>query len=100
MKSILEEFARGNIPSELRTFKNDSHFGRTMKVLSDTEDRLLAALGDELTEVFKQFSAAQSEINPLSNIDRFIDGYRLGVLMTMEVFNYRDDLVVGGEVSE
>ena len=100
MTSILEEFARGNIPSELRTFEKASHFGRTMKILSDTEDRLLAALGDELTEIFKQFSAAQSEINLLSSIDKFVDGYRLGVLMTMEVFNYRDDLVIGGEASE
>ena len=100
MTSILEEFARGNIPSELRTFKKDSHFGRTMKVLSDTEDKLLAGLDDELKEIFKQFSVAQSEVNLLSNIDRFVDGYRLGVLMTMEVFNYRDDLVVGGEASE
>ena len=99
MTSILEEFARGNIPSELRTFEKGSHFGRTMKVLSDTEDKLLAALDDELKGLFKQFSTAQSEINLLSNIDKFVYGYRLGVLMTMEVFNYKDDLVVGGETS-
>ena len=97
MKSILEEFARGNISPEPRFFKRDSHYGHTMKILSDSEEKLLSLLDGELKDTFKQFSDAQAEISLLSGIDRFIYGYRLGVLMTMEVFNGKDGLIVGGE---
>jgi len=97
MKSILEEFACGNVSPEPRFFKRDSHYGRTMEILSDSEEKLLSALDGELKETLKQFSEAQSEISLLSGIDRFIYGYRLGVLMTMEVFNGKEDLIIGGE---
>ena len=87
MKSILEEFACGNISPEPRFFKRDSHYGLTMKILSDSEEKLLSVLDGDLKETLKQFSEAQAEISILSGVDRFIYGYRLGVLMTMEVFN-------------
>ena len=97
MKSILEEFAYGNISPETRFFEKNSHYGRTMKILSDSEEKLMSILDGELKETLQKFSNAQAEINLLSNVDRFIYGYRLGVLMTMEVFNGKEDLVVGGE---
>ena len=97
MKSILEHFAYGNISPELRTFKRDSHYGRTMKILSDSEEKLLSLLDGELKDTLKQFSDAQAEISLLSGVDRFMYGYKLGVLMTMEVFNGKGDLIIGGE---
>ena len=95
MKSILEEFARGNISPEPRFFKQDSHYGQTMRILSDSEQKLLAVLDDELKETLKQLSNAQAEISFLSGIDKFIYGYRLGVLMTIEVFNGKENLISG-----
>ena len=97
MKSILEEFAYGNISPEPRFFKKDSHYARTLEILSDSEEKLMSMLGGELKETLQKFSKAQAELNSLSNVDRFIYGYRLGVLMTMEVFNGKEDLIVGGE---
>ena len=97
MISILEEFARGNISPEPRFFKRDSHYGRAMETLVDKEKKLYAALDGELKETLKQFSEAQIEISRLSSIDRFVYGYRLGVLMTMEVFNGKESLFAGGE---
>lgn len=96
MKSILEEFAYGNISPEVHSFKKDSHFGRTMKKLTDSEDKLYAVLNEPEKEILKEFSDAQIEINMLSGVERFIYGYRLGVLMTAEVFDGRDDLIVDG----
>jgi hypothetical protein len=96
MKSILYDFACGNLSPEQRVFKKGSRYGRAMNVLSDSEEKLLSALDGELREAFKQFSEAQSEISHLSDIDKFICGYRLGVLMTMEVFNYKEGSIFGG----
>lgn len=97
MNSILEEFAHGNISSEPRFFKRDSHYGRTMQILADSEEKLLPLLDETGKELLKTLSDAQSEISLVSSIDRFIYGYRLGVLMTMEVFAGKEDLIVGGE---
>ncbi len=95
MSSILEEFACGNISPEPRFFKQDSHYGRTMQKLADSEEKLLAALSGEQKETFEKLTDARTEINLLSGIDRFIYGYRLGVLMTMEVFEGKEDLIAG-----
>ena len=100
MTSILEEFARGNISPEPRFFKRDSNYGRTMQKLTDCEKRLLDALDGELKQDFTTYIAAQSEISLLSGIDRFMNGYQLGVLLTMDVFNNKDNLFVGGDVSQ
>lgn len=40
------------------------------------------------------YSAAQSEESVLYGIDRFVKGFRLGVLMMIEVISDEDDLVL------
>jgi hypothetical protein len=87
MKSILEEFAEGNISTESRFYESGSHYGRTIELLSDCEEKLLWSLNEHDKKLFREFCEAQTEINLLSGIDRFIYGYRLGVLMIMEVFS-------------
>jgi len=91
MSSILEEFACGDVGC----FKKGSHYGRTMKILCETEDRLMSVLDGELKETFKKHVDAQAESNLITGIDKFIYGYRLGVLMTMEVFSGREDAIFG-----
>ncbi len=90
MKSILEEFALGNISPEPRFFKKNSRYEHAMQQLIDTEEKLFSVLNEQEKELLKTFSETQSEVSFLSGIDRFIYGYRLGVLITMEVFNGKD----------
>ena len=99
MKSILGEFARGNISPEPCFFKRNSHYARMMKTVAENEQKLFAALTDdrELKETLKQLSAAQAEVGLISGIDKFVLGYRLGVLMMVEVFAGKDDLMNNGE---
>lgn len=97
MQSILEEFARGNISPEARFFKRDSHYGRMMKKLTDTEDALLASLDEKQKRLFQAFADAQTEITLSSEVSRFVYGYRLGALMALEVFEGKEDLIVGGD---
>ena len=97
MKNILEEFARGNISPDVGSIKRGTHYDRTMKALVENENKITAGLGDELQNTFKQYIDLQLEANQISGIDKFIYGYRLGVLMTMEVFNGREDAIFGRE---
>ena len=97
MKSILKEFALGNILTEPRFFTKDSHYGKVMKQLSTSKDKLLTVLGEEEKQILESYSEAQQEIASLSSLDQFIYGYRLGTLMTMEVFNGKDSLIIDEE---
>ena len=61
------------------------------------EDLFLETLQAEQRGAYEQFRDAQLEEEYLYNIDRLILGYRLGVLMTMEVFTDRERLTIRGE---
>lgn len=100
MTSVLEEFARGNISPEACFFERNSHYGRMVKKLTDAEDELLASLDEKQKRLFQTFTDAQTEIGLSSEASRFVYGYRLGVLMTVEVFEGQDNLIVGREDSQ
>ena len=92
MKSILQEFANGNIPSDPDTLKKDSPYTKSLNRIANIENKLLRGLDDALKELLESLIDAQLEAAVISNNEKFIDGYRLGVLMTMEVFMGREDL--------
>ena len=71
-----------------------------MNRLTEAEDKLNSMLGDEGKKILETYSNTQMEINALSCTDNFLYGYKLGMLMTMEVFNGMDDLIIGGEGDE
>jgi hypothetical protein len=97
VKSILEAFAYGNINPDEGSIKKGSRYANIIKTVSDCEDKLLSMLDGEPKELLIKFSSAQTEANSISNVDKFICGYRLGVLMTREVFTGREDAIFGGE---
>jgi hypothetical protein len=97
MKSVLEEFACGNISPEPRFIKHNSDYEKAVIALSDAENKLRAALNGTEQGLLNTMLEAQGAVSLLANTDKFIYGYRLGVLMTMEVFNGKEDLTVGGK---
>ena len=86
MRSILEEFACGNADPYEAIVRKGSHHESVLQTLCDSEDKLMSALDGDLKETFKQFMEAQGESSSIDSVNRFINGYRLGVLMTVEVF--------------
>ena len=96
MKSILEQFAQGNISPQPQCFAHNSQYGRAMKCIAHNEENLLAKLNDEEKLIFQKYAAAQEEINALTAAKNLVNGYKLGVLMTAEAFLTSDDLIVGG----
>ena len=87
MTSILEEFASGNIDPFEGTIKKGSRYECILQTAYDCEEKLMSALDGELKETLRRFIETQSESSSIDGNNRFINGYRLGVLMTMEVFN-------------
>ncbi|MDR2932002.1 MAG: hypothetical protein LBV27_02740 [Oscillospiraceae bacterium] len=97
MTSILEEFAYGNISPEVRVFKKDSKYGRTVELIASLEQKLLDRLGADDKDLFKKFLDAQGEADQLIAVKNLSYGYKLGLIMTAEAFIGMDDLYTGGE---
>ena len=95
MRSILKEFAYGNVSPEPRLFKHDSRYGEAMGAVASNEEKLLARLDGEEKELFEKFADAQGEVNQLTAVDNLMYGYKLGLLMTAEAFITSGDLVCG-----
>jgi len=98
MKNILHEFALGNINPNDGTIPKDSPYTHVMQTITDCEQQLLDTLDDEAKKLFWQFSSAHMEANAISNNDKFIYGYRLGVLMTMGIFDNSKNPIFGGDL--
>ncbi|MCL2851803.1 MAG: hypothetical protein FWE20_02035 [Defluviitaleaceae bacterium] len=91
MKSILEEFICGKISPGFWTFEKDSEYGQAVSAVVSNEDELLASLDDKQKIIFQKFVEAQDELKGIESTKNLVQGYKLGVLMTAEVF------VTGGE---
>ena len=92
MGNILRAFAFNELELEPAT-EYDSEETKADRL----EDLFLETLQAEQRGAYEQFRDAQLEEEYLYNIDRLILGYRLGVLMTMEVFTDRERLTIRGE---
>ena len=95
MRSILEEFAYGNISPETQLYKRNSEFGQAMRAVTSNEEQLIGRLDGEDKALFQKYVDAQGEVNQLTAVNNLIYGYKLGVLMTAEAFMTRGDLVAG-----
>ena len=91
MQSTLEKVTHENTFPELQFFMPGSDYGRIMEVLAYCEKNLDAALSEEGKKIFEIFNKSQIEIQLLSGIDNFIQGYQLGVLMSKEIANGKND---------
>ena len=98
MKSVLYEFALGNINPLTASIVKGSHYAKVVETISNSEIKLLAMIEGEAKDLLNQFSAAQGEANAIGCTSNFVDGYRLGVLMTMDVFAGKEKLLNGREV--
>jgi len=92
MKSILEEFARGNIDPEPHFAERNPCYDSTLQQVIASQDKLLAMLNEQQKDALDAFLEIRSKLEDLSSIDRFVHTYRLGVLMTMEAINGKDSI--------
>ena len=97
MRSILEEFAYGNISPEDPPYKRNSKLEQAMSVVCSTEEQLFSKLNGEEKDIFQKHVDAQFEANGLTAVENFIYGYKLGLLMTAEAFITGGELIAGEE---
>ena len=95
MQSILKAFAEGNLLTAPPRMARGSQQARAAARLAECEEALLAVLDEPARALLDDLESAQWEVAGLSETDRFLYGYRLGMLMTVEAFTGRDPLALG-----
>jgi len=98
MKSILEEFAYGNVSLEAKICTGDSdyvEYREAVRMLDHNEEKLLEKLSGEEKDIFQKYIEAQDDVNHLTVMKSLVHGYKLGVVMTAEAFVKSGELIVG-----
>lgn len=94
MGKILEAFASNHLIVEPTLYEGSAEYKKAKHLYCELGDQLLMKLNDEEKELFEQYVDAQREESILYANDRFVSGYRLGVMMTMEVYSDQDNLLI------
>lgn len=93
MSRILEAFANDNLCINPATYNGSPEYKKATQIMLETTEALSKKLSEEEKKLFEQFCNAQTDENQLYQADRFIRGYRVGVLMMIEVFTGSSDLL-------
>lgn len=91
MMNILEELYYGNVNPDTEYFDKQSQLGHAMKVLTSKEEELLSMLNNSEKEVFKKFQNAQATVTTLTEIRKFMSGFKLGAQIMLEAMKPFDE---------
>ena len=90
---ILEERYVGSIWQGERTFKQNSQYSRAIKELTESEEKLDAALSKEQKSLLNDYRDAQQELMVIPDCETFIQGFQIGAKIML-------DVLTEGEVKE
>lgn len=98
MGKILTAFADENLVVDPIYYKGNAEYQRALTTVFNLSEELDKQLKKKEKKKLEQFRDAIETLNQMFALDRFIDGYRLGVLMTTEVFTESDHFFHAEEV--
>ncbi len=94
MGKILNAIATDHLCVEPEICERNSKFHKARNQYCTLGEKLMAKLNEEEQKMLDDYSTAQAEESLLYGNDRFVKGFRLGVLMMMEVIADEDDLIL------
>ena len=90
MRKMLEELFYGNINPNERQFIRNTDFDRAMRTISENEDNLTELLDGKEKKLFLDLVNAQSSVNGITAVEGFINGFRLGARIALEIMSDED----------
>ena len=86
--SAIKDMYYGN-RGKLDTIKINNEEVLVLDVINDTEELLLKKLSQEpeILEIYKKLDNAISELSIIENEHFYIEGFRFGFLMAMDIFD-------------
>lgn len=85
MQKYLEEFYHGNISPNEGTFPRDPTYKPKGAKVCQLEELLLIDLPEEKKEIYEKFQLACIDRDVIENAQIYIDGFKLGARLMLEV---------------
>lgn len=89
MKSVLEELYAGNIRPTDKVFYKNSKYERLGALVISLQDDFWEMLNDTQKRLFHKLVSTQSDLEYREGMEKFIDGFKLGLRIAIEAM--RDD---------
>lgn len=86
MKSVLEELYAGNVRPTDKVFDKNLKFEKLCALVISLQDDLRVMLNDEQKRLFDKLVSTQSDLEFREGMEKFIDGFKLGLRIAMEAF--------------
>lgn len=84
---ILEDLYYGNLLPQEKCAKLDDEMKELIGLLNRNEEKLTATLSDEQKETFEKYKDCNQEISEICERNAFLNGFRLGARIIIEVVN-------------
>lgn len=84
---ILEDLYYGNLFPHEKCAKLDDEVKALLKLLNRNEEKLTAALTEAQKETFEKYKDCNREISEISERETFLNGFRLGARIIIDVVN-------------
>lgn len=91
--NILEAFADETLCITPTVYKGNPAYRKALRAMCEATEALDAKLDDEGKKLLEQLSGAQMDESHLYAVDQFVRGYRIGMLMMLEVLTGGSDLL-------
>ena len=84
---FLKDFWMGDIsPGETR-YRHDREYFKALQIMEESEARLKEVLSEDNWQIFRQFVDAAQKISADAECDNFMEGFRMGAKMMMDVLS-------------
>lgn len=97
MQGILEELYSGNIRPDVKFYGKDSPFVQAAKLKGANLKKLQALLNEPEKDLFEKYLDAQADIDSITRYTDFTYGFKLGILLMVEVFMGKDEFIGDGD---
>ena len=76
-------------PAEI-TKKQNPEYSKLTNIMGESEIKLLHLLTDEGKELFHKYADARTDLNDMDECDIFINGFRIGARIMLEIMEVTD----------
>lgn len=90
MRRMLEEFYYGNLNPNERSFIKDSAYSQAVRTISENEEKLTELLEGKEKQILLDLINAQSIADGTTAVESFIQGFRLGARIAIEIMSDED----------
>lgn len=85
--NTLEDLYYGNLLPHEKCARLDDEVKELLKLLNRNEEKLISTLSDEQKETFGKYKDCNREISEISEREIFLNGFRLGAKIIVDVVN-------------